>query len=482
MNLENISLKLNELLSLPHETEWVEFKVNNDSELGEYISALANSACLHGKEHGYLVFGVEDKTHRIVGTTFKPKQEKYGNEELENWLLHSLDPRIDFRVFELEYEQKPIAVFEVDAVKDRPVKFKGEAYIRVGSYKKKLSGYPEKERQIWLKSNQVDFENDTALSQADAEKLANLLDTSKYFERMGLSIPSDFNQAVEKLVQEKLLAKTGTNYNIMNLCALLFARNLRDFPTISRKTVRVIIYDGKNKLKPKLEREFTSGYAVVFEDIISFVESHLPMNEVIKEALRTEVKMYPSIAIRELIANAVIHQDFTIRGAGVMVEVYENRIEISNPGKPLIDTLRFIDHSPISRNEKLASIMRRMNMCEERGSGIDKVIDACELHQLPAPQFVADSDSTRVSLYGTQSLTHMDKQDKIRACYQHCVLKYVMGEQMTNQSLRKRLGISDANYPLASKIISDTFDAKLIKDYDPSNQSKKFSKYVPYWA
>ena len=107
----------------------------------------------------------------------------------------------------------------------------------------------------------------------------------------------------------------------------------------------------------------------------------------IGKALRKEIPMCPPIAIREFVANALIHQDFYLGGSSPMIEIFGNRMEISNPGKPLIDIFRFIDHTPISRNEKLASLMRRMNICEERGCGVDRAITQCELYQLPAPDF-----------------------------------------------------------------------------------------------
>ena len=92
------------------------------------------------------------------------------------------------------------------------------------------------------------------------------------------------------------------------------------------------------------------------------------------QALRKEVKMYPELAVREL-KQCNYNQDFYETGMGPMVEIFDDRIEITNPGKPLISTLRLIDHSPKSRNERLASFMRRIGICEERGSGIDKVIN-----------------------------------------------------------------------------------------------------------
>lgn len=117
--------------------------------------------------------------------------------------------------------------------------------------------------------------------------------------------------------------------------------------------------------------------------------------------------MYPPLAIRELVANALIHQDFNLTGTGPMIEIFSDRIEITNPGVPLIDTLRFIDEPPISRNEILASLMRRLNICEERGSGIDKVIFQVEMFQLPAPDFQVTSNHTKAILYAPKDLAGM---------------------------------------------------------------------------
>ena len=165
-----------------------------------------------------------------------------------------------------------------------------------------------------------------------------------------------------------------------------------------------------------------------------------------------------------------------------MVEVFDDRLEISNPGLPLIDTLRFIDHTPRSRNEMLADLMRRFHICEERGSGIDKVIFQIEEHQLPPPDFRTDTTHTRVVLFAHQKLSEMDKKDKARACYQHCCLLYVSNRVMTNTTLRERFKIAENDYPVASRIIRDTIGANLIKPEDPTNKSRKHAKYVPAWA
>lgn len=156
---------LKDLQALSKECEWAEFKVDywEPQEIGEYLSALANSACYHQQKCGYLVFGIEDETHRLVGTKFKPLHEKKGNQELENWLATQLNPRIDFNIFEFDYNDMHFSIFKVDAAASMPVSFRGMPYIRIGSYKKQLDDHPERERKIWNRTNRLVFEKESAL-------------------------------------------------------------------------------------------------------------------------------------------------------------------------------------------------------------------------------------------------------------------------------------------------------------------------------
>lgn len=280
---------------------------------------------------------------------------------------------------------------------------------------------------------------------------------------------------ISKFLEERLIVKNHSLYDITNLGAILFGRDLTIFPKLKRKAVRVIIYGGKNKLKTTKEYSSNKGYAIDFEKIVEYIRDQLPTNEVIEKAFRKKIEMYPEIAIRELLANAIIHQDFSEGGTSSMVEIYSDRIEFTNPGKPLISTQRFIDHPPQSRNEIMAGFLRRINVCEERGSGVDKVISAVEVFQLPAPNFTIESNFMKVVLYAHKTLRQMNKGDKIRACYQHCALKHVSNEKMTNETLRKRFGIDDRNYPMASRIIKDTIEADLIR-------KEKGNRYVPFWV
>lgn len=478
MENSEFEILVEELRALPQESEWVEFKVNNSNLhlIGEYLSALSNSAYLENKEFGYLVFGIEDETHKLLGTTFLPRKEKKGNQDLENWLSTQLEPRTNFNILEGKINDHNIVIFQIDATENRPVSFNGIEYIRIGSHKKKLKEHPEKESKLWRKSKNLVFEKEYALRNVSAENVLNLLDYPSVFKLLDIPLASDKSHILEKLEEEKLIFKRLNKYHITNLGAILFANDLNSFEGLARKAPRVIIYKGNNKLNTVKEQIGVMGYAVAFERLVNYVNDKLPSNEEIGRVFRTEVRVYPELAIRELIANAVIHQDFSIKGASPMIEIYDNRIEITNPGKPLIDTKRFIDHSPESRNEILAGLMRRMNFCEERGSGIDKVIHKIELFQLPAPEFIGGDNYTRVTLFSPKSLRQMSKPDKLRACYQHACLLSVSGEYMTNQSLRERLNIDKKNYPIVSRIIKEAIDNNYIIEYENSRM------YSPYWA
>jgi len=184
---------------------------------------------------------------------------------------------------------------------------------------------------------------------------------------------------------------------------------------------------------------------------------------------------------RELIANMLIHQDFSITGAGPMVEIFSNRMEISNPGTPIIDALRFVDLPPRSRNEALASMMRRAHICEERGTGWDKVASQAEFYQLPAPYVEVTPDHTKAVLLAPQPLTRMDRRDRVRAVYLHACLRHVSGERTTNASIRRRFGIPDSNSPQASRLLNEALEERLIALYDPS-AGYRSRKYIPFWA
>lgn len=475
---------VHELRKLPKETEWLEFKHNDASrqDIGEYISALANSAALYGKHSGYVIWGIDDVSHNIVGTTFEPAKTKVGNEELENWLLRLLTPKIDFRFHSVTIDGRSVVLLEVGRAFRHPVQFQNQEFVRIGSYKKKLKEFPEKERALWRVFDQNPFEKLFAVEEVASNDVLSLLDYPAYFELLSLPLPANRDAILKALLADELIARSERgDWNISNLGAILLAKKLDEFQSLRRKAVRVIAYRAHNRVETIREQVGMKGYANGFEGLIGFINGLLPTNEVIQQALRRTVPMYPELAVRELVANALIHQDFFVSGAGPMIEIFEDRMEVSNPGVPLVEVLRFLDSPPRSRNEILASFMRRIGVCEERGSGVDKVVFQTEFYQLPAPAFEVTGESTRVVLFAPRPLARMDRVDRIRACYLHACLRYVNRDFMTNTTLRNRFGIEKKNSAMASRLIKEAVEANVIRPSDEAS-SKKLMKYVPFWA
>ncbi len=473
-----------ELCKLPTETPWVEFKHNNSDPtmIGERISALANSAALEGKTNAYLVWGIEDVSHRVLGTSFDPMLAKVGNEALENWLRRALTPPLHFVFHSIDLDGVRIVVLEIPRASHRPIQFNGIEYIRSASYTKKLKDFPEMERELWRVFETTPFERLPATGELSAEEVLRLIDYPAYFDLMGMDLPTNRVQILSRLESESLIATTDSGkWRILNLGALLFAKSLADFSGLARKALRVIHYQGRTRIVTLHEQMGSKGYANGFEGLISYINGRLPHNEVLGSALRKEVPMFPEMSIRELVANALIHQDFSQTGTGPMIEIFDDRLEITNPGLPLIATDRFLDSPPKSRNETLASLMRRIGICEERGSGIDKVVHETEVFQLPAPRFETTPLHTRAVLFAHKDFEAMTTQERVQACYLHACLRYLLRDYMTNESLRERFGVTSARIAAISRIIASAKKAGLIHPADET-QGNKFARYIPHWG
>ena len=468
-----------------YEQPWIEFKHNNHDpqEIGEYISALSNTAALFNQEHAFLIWGIDDETHDIVGTSFIPQETKVGNQGLELWISTQLEPQIQFYFHTTEIEGKPLVLLEIARAHSAPVKFKGVDFIRIDSYKKKLKDFPDTERELWAIFSKKPFEAMIAMENVSGDFVLRELDYSSYFELLSQDLPSDKAKILEALVGDKMIAKAETgNYNITNLGAILFAKRLSDFPSLARKAVRVIKYEGTGRIgAASKEQVGGKGYACGFEGLITYITNLLPNNEIMGKALRKVVPMYPDIAVRELVANCLIHQNFFMQGTSPLIEIFSDRMEITNPGSPLIDKARFVDHPPVSRNEQLASFMRRIGVCEERGSGYDKVVFETEFYQLPAPEIEIYNDHTKVILFAHKEYAQMSKEDRYRACYLHACLKRVNRDYMTNASLRERFNIDKKNSSMVSRLLSETCALGLVY-VSPDSTSDKNRKYLPFWA
>lgn len=455
----------------PSEHQRLEFKEAKNQfdqkKLEQCCVALANEG------GGHLVLGVEDKPPRsVVGTN--ACNNPIG-------MAEKLFQAIGFRV-DIEEVAHPDGRVVVFVIPSRP---RGTAYHVDGKYLMR-SGQaivPMSEDRLRgiFAEGKPDWLEEYSCSGISDQDVVNLLDTQAFFEMLKLAYPTERAGVIDRLSRERLIDSQGEKFAIKHLGALLFAKQLSDFPEIKRKAPRIIVYTDTSKLETKLDRVGSRGYASGFQGLVRFIMGQLPQNEVIENALRKEVKLVPEIVIRELVANALIHQDFSIGGTSTVIEIYSDRVEISNPGDPVVPVDRFIDGYQ-SRNERLADLMRRLGICEEKSSGVDRVINAAEVFQLPAPDFRAAYRRTSVTLYGPKTFEEMGRDERIRACYQHCALKTVMGTHMTNQSLRERFNLPESKSAIASQVIAATMEAGLEESWSAERRSALSKPWVKMWT
>lgn len=465
-----------------HELNEIDWKVGlspDKKRLVEHLSAFANYP-----GGGFLAYGVSDAgdstplSAKDVGDIVA-QLANLGREALEPQLAidHAIALRRGQSVLFIRIPESPV----------KPVHVRGKslehAFIRSGATTRQASR--QEIGHMMLNSRTPRWEELNASPFLTDEQISAELLAEHILALLERPVPSDAEGRLAWLASEQFIrrAPSGGGY-ITNLGVIAAARDLGTFPDLSRKAVRVVVYEGTNKAKTLRETEGKRGYAVNFPGLLKHVMAQLPQSEVIEQALRVEKTVYPAIALRELIANALIHQDFSITGAGPLIEIFSNRIEIANPGGllPSKQLDRLIGTQPESRNEALARAFRRYKICEERGSGLLKAGLEVELYGLPPMQFEARSNYFKVVLFAPRTFAEMSPKERLDACYQHAVLKYVSGSSMTNTTLRERLKMPERQRSMVSALIQEAVDSGRIKRSDPDSESKKFTKYIPFWA
>lgn len=461
----------------PNELDWKSGLSPQKHRLSEHLSAFANES-----GGGFLVFGIDSATASICGVD--PKQSQVIADQLANLGRDALEPPIVIDHAVVDWHGSNLLFVRIPEQRVKPVHLRGKgveyAWIRSGGTTRKASR--QEIGGLMLHSQTPRWENLRACARLSLDEAVEHLDVAAIARLLNRPLLKNA-ELLAWMAEESLIELDGDGAYVTNFGAIAAAKDLRQFEPLDRKGVRVIRYRGLNKVETIDEQQGRKGYAIGLEGLIRQLKLVLPHSEVIREALRTETSLYPELALRELIANALIHQDFTLSGTGPMVEIFDNRIEFTSPGTLIAGKVpdRLIGTTPISRNELLAGAFRRYGLCEERGTGFQKVVSHAEIYGLPPVGFTPFEQAFKVVLYAPRSFAEMSQTERIEAAYQHAVLKYVSSSAMTNTSLRERLKMSERQRNQVSNLIADASAAGRITRKDPES-GNKFAEYIPYWA
>lgn len=470
-SLEPVPQEINEL-------DWKSELSPKKERLTEHLIAFANHP-----NGGFLVFGVEDSGN-LLG--MKQNDVKQIINTITSLGRDAIDPPLAIDNATVEYDGIHLLIVHIPEQANKPVRCRGksieETWIRSGGTTRKASR--QDIGSMMLNSQVSHWETLRASALLDGTSLIAKFDLSVIASLLQRPLPAEEGELLRWLTDEKMITPVNDGYYITNFGAIAAARKLEQFDTLKRKCIRVIRYQGKNKTATIDEVVGHKGYAVGFEGLIGYLKRVLPHSEVIEQSLRTEVCIYPEIALRELVANALIHQDFSITGSSPMIDIYDDRVEFTNPGSLLpgkrLD--RLIGATPESRNEILASAFRRYRICEERGTGFQKTVASIELFGLPPVVFTSLENAFKVTLYAPKKFDDMTQTERIEACYQHAVLQHLSNQTVTNTTTRKRFKLHEKHRTVVSNLLREVAEKGRIKRKDPDAKSSKFVEYVPYWA
>lgn len=380
---------IDRLRVLSAETEWLEYKRNRyePKDIGEYLSALANGACIAGQPRGYLVFGIDDETHEVVGTTFDPYAVKgKGNQDLLPWLAAGLNPNTGFEIHVVNHPDGRVVLFEVGPAREQPVGFYGKAFVRVGSSKTELYKHPEKARAIWTRGHDWSAEVCETATLGDLEPEA----VAKAREQFAIKHP---NQAealamwddVTFLNKARILKQGALTHTALLLLGRPEAAALLS-PTVAK--ISWVLKDADNR---ELDYEhfgppFLLAGDRVQKRIRNLIVRTLPSGTLFPK----EITQYDPWVIREALHNCIAHQDYGLRGRISVVE-FPDRVLLTNVGDFLpgdVETvIRQDAPQTLYRNPFLADAMVELNLIDTQGGGIKRMFETQRRRSFPLPDY-----------------------------------------------------------------------------------------------
>ena len=403
MNTAELTALLDRLCAEPRETEWLEFKANRyePQALGEYLSALANSACLQGRPRGYLAFGIEDGSHAVVGTAFDPQAEKgKGEQLLPLWLSLGLRPNVGFEIHPFTYQGERVVLFEVLPAFDRPVEFYGTAYVRDGTSKTELSKYPEKAGTIW--NRRVDWSaqvcEQASLNDLEPQAIA------KARREFATKFPAQAAAAAgwddaTFLNKAKLTIRGGVTH------AALLLLGKPEAPTLLAPAVARISWLLKNERNEDLDYEhFGPPFLLNVDKVLARIRN-LTVRELPGGTLfPVELTQYDPWVIREALHNCIAHQDYGLRGRVQVVETPDTLL-LTNVGGFLPGRVETVieQDAPLEiyRNPFLAEAMVNLNMIDTQGGGIKRMFMKQRERFFPMPDYdLSQPERVMVKLRG----------------------------------------------------------------------------------
>lgn len=441
----------------PTETEWLEFKktkVQPPEVIGEYLSALSNSAALAQKSVGYLVLGIDDETHKVVGTSYGIREAKVKkNQNLLFWTIRGLEPRVHLQDFEISHPDGRVVLLEVGPAPGRPVKFYGKAFIRVGESKTALSEHPQKEAALWNLHTDWSAQviEEATIDDLDAEAIAKAREEFREKNPQQANDSLDWNEVT--FLNKAKVTRQGKITN----AAILLLGKAESSSLLSPAVARISWLLKSNSGEDLDYKHFDPPFILRVEDVVARIRN-LTLRALPDGTLfPTEIQQYDSYILREALHNAIAHQDYGLQGRIQVVET-PSKLLITNVGSFLPGSVERVIHQDapeeIYRNPFLAIAMVNLNMIDTQGGGIRKMFQRQLKRFLPLPDYdLSSPDRVRVTIPGQildEKYTKLLMERTEIDLWQALLLDQVQKEKRIPHEAHKKLrseGLVEGRYP-----------------------------------
>ncbi len=440
-------------------------------ELCKHCCAIANSG------GGNIVLGLTATTPRkVVGTAACSNPA-----EVERKIAAALKPAVKIEIAEIKHPQGRVVVVIVPPrAKGRAVSYEGAFYKKAGG---RLAAMTFDEIARIVPEANGHWLDQICVAGLRPAEVIRLLDVGVFYRMSGGSWPEKEGQIMKDLANAGILApaQDSGGFAITRMGVLLLAESIEECSSeVASKRFTVTRYKGTKKGAGMFQRSYEKGHVPYFDHMMTSTLGQMYNPYIIEGVFGRVIEFVPHAAVKELVLNAIIHQDFSSDGCAAL-DVYDDRVEITNPGEVLTGTDRIIDKQN-SRNPKLLRVMQHLRMASQAGAGIDKVIGILEQEQAGPLEVVSEGGTTKVTLFHKKNYGKMNRSLKKTALYQHCVLKHLAGEMMTNGSARARFKIGTKNRITIWRLIKELVDEGKIKPSAENKSSNKYASYLPYWA
>ena len=456
MNNDKLISLIDELCAHASETEWLEFKSNyaEAEQLGKNLSALANSACIRMQPSAYLLYGVKDKTHEVIGTDFNPYVSKArGNQDILPWLSSLLHPNFGFEVYIVKHPNGSVVIFEIKPAQGQPVKFQGRAYIRDGSSTTELAKYPEKERMIWTLARDWSGEicEEATLTHLDPVALQHAR-REFTIRHIHFSQELDNWDDISFLSKLKLMRENKLTNAAVLLLGYSEAEGLLN-PAVAR--ISWILRGENNEDLDYIH--MGTPFILVGDELLKYIRNLKIRIMTDNSITPVEISKYDPWVLREALHNCIAHQDYFLGGR---ISVLENphRVIFTNVGSFLPGNIETVIHRdaphPIYRNPLLAEAMTVLGMIDSRGGGIKRMFTTQQKRAFPLPDYdLNDPQLVHVTIHGsildhqyTQLLLKRTDYDLDTAILLDKVQKRLSISQEDHQRLKQE-GLVEGRYP-----------------------------------